>query len=310
MSLIFTSSNFITNIQEEASVKQYVYTYSPNVQKLKIENANKIVVHLWGGGGGGGGSHSVDFFIHCAGAGGGGSFTILDFPYYPTRREIFVEVIVGKGGNGGRYNNGNYIEAENGGNSIVYFKDNKGRILKEFISYGGHGGEGNGRKELTDPSVKRGGRGGSNTLFEEYILMGASYDSGDRGTRQGFPMGGNTTQNYGDHCQMNYLSVSGSGGGANFPLAEPNHGGSFILNKGGMGGETGALVAGGGGSTYYGRGGTGGTQAIPRGSDGETNSGAGGGGSISIYNPNNINSSRFLPGGNGANGMVIIEVYT
>jgi hypothetical protein len=304
MSLIFTSSNFISNVQEEATVKQHVYTYSPIVQTLKIENANKIVVHLWGGGGGGGGSHSITTGNPNAGAGGGGSFTILDFPYYPTRKEIFVEVIVGKGGKGGYYNVPNYFNAENGGNSIVIFKDGRGRVLKEFISYGGKGGQGNG--DWSSPTVN-GGSGGSNTLFEDYALMGAYYE---QGTNQSFPKGGSEEeQSYGDHCQMNYLSVSGSGGGANFPVHGPNDGGSFILQKGGLGGATGAYVAGGGGSTYYGRGGTGGRQGTPLGGDGELNSGAGGGGSISIYDPNNIEIYRRLPGGNGANGMVIIEVY-
>lgn len=307
MSLIFTSSNFISNVQDEATVKQHVFTYSPSVQKLKIENANKIVVHLWGGGGGGGGSHSVTTGKPNAGAGGGGSFTILDFPYYPTRKEIFVEVIVGKGGNGGYYMNGsNYINAENGGNSIVYFKDGRGRILKEFISYGGKGGQGNGDWSTIGPTAN-GGNGGSNTLFEDYALMGAYYE---QGTNQTFPQGGSSEQSYGDHCQMNYLSVSGSGGGANFPVDGPNHGGSFILQKGGLGGATGAHVAGGGGSTYYGRGGTGGRQGAHVGGNGELNSGAGGGGSISIYNQNNpSNTYRWIPGGNGANGMVILEVY-
>jgi hypothetical protein len=306
MSLIFTSSNFITTLQQEASVKQYVYTYNANVQRLKIENARKIVIHLWGGGGGGGGSNSINTTVISAGAGGGGAFTILDFPYYPTRRDIFVEVIVGKGGNGGSYiSNGNYVEAQNGGDTIVYFKDEKGRVLKEFISYGGKGGQGNGNK--TDTSLKRGGAGGSNTLEPEYILMGASYE---QGAEQRFPQGGNDIQSYGDHCQMNYLSVSGSGGGANFPTYGENHGGSFILNKGGLGGATGANVAGGGGSTYYGRGGAGGTSNSPIGGDGELNSGAGGGGSISIFTGNNTLTSRRLIGGNGANGMAVIEVYT
>jgi hypothetical protein len=306
MSLIFTSSNFISNIQEEASVKQHVFTYQPTVQKIKIENANKIVVHLWGGGGGGGGSHSITSGKPNAGAGGGGSFTILDFPYYPTRKEIFVEVNVGKGGNGGYYNNSqNYIPADNGGDSIVYFKDGQGRILKEFISYGGKGGQGNADLSSNGPTAN-GGNGGSNTLFEDYALMGAYYE---QGVKQSFPQGGSEEQTYGDHCQMNYLSVSGSGGGSNFPVKGPNDGGSFILHKGGLGGATGTYVAGGGGSTYYGRGGTGGRQGAPRGGAGELNSGAGGGGSVSIFDINNTANSRRLPGGNGANGMVVIEVY-
>jgi hypothetical protein len=306
MSLIFTSSNFITSIQEEATVKQHVFTYLSTIQRLKIENANKIVIHLWGGGGGGGGSHSVANSQISSGAGGGGAFTILDFPYYPTRNEIFVEVTVGKGGNGGYYTSGNYIEAENGGDTIVYFKDSKGRVLKEFISYGAKGGEGNGLFTNLDGEVKKGGDGGRNTKQNDYILMGALYESG---TRISYPKGGNTEQFYGDHCQMSYLSVSGSGGGANFPNKDVNDGGSFILQKGGMGGAIGTYVAGGGGSTYYGKGGDGGRSTNPIGGNGETNSGAGGGGSVSIFN-GNIQNSRYLQGGNGAHGMVIIEVYT
>jgi hypothetical protein len=305
MSLIFTSSNFITDVQDEAKVKQHVFTYTPNIQKITIKNANKIVVHLWGGGGGGGGSHSVTNTPN-AGAGGGGSFTILDFPYYPTRHEIFVEVLVGKGGNGGYYNDVfAYVPAEKGGDSIVYFKDGKGRILKEFISYGAEGGQGNANYWDIEPTAN-GGTGGSNTLFEDYALMGAYYE---QGTNQTFPKGGSPEQSYGDHCQMNYLSVSGSGGGSNFPVNGRNDGGSFILQKGGLGGDKGSYVAGGGGSTYYGRGGAGGRQGAPRGGDGELNSGAGGGGSMSIYDSSNSSNSRRLRGGNGANGMVILEVY-
>jgi hypothetical protein len=307
MSLIFTSSNYINNVQDEATVRQYVYGYSPNVQRLKIENANKIVVHLWGGGGGGGGAHSPGGTY--AGAGGGGSFTILDFPYYPTRKEIFVEVFVGKGGNGGYFINSTYFEAEDGGTTVVYFKDGRGRILKEFTSYGGKGGKGNGSVAGNNNPVqiRKGGNGGSNTLVENYALMGAYYE---QNAIQKFPQGGSITQPYGDHCQMNYLSVSGSGGGANTPIEAPNHGGSFILQKGGLGGETGSTVAGGGGSTYYGRGGTGGRQGSPVGGDGELNSGAGGGGSLSIYDINGDpgNYSR-LRGGKGADGLVVIEVY-
>ena len=305
MSLIFTSSNFLSNVQEEATVQQHVYTYTPSVQNLNIENANKIVVHLWGGGGGGGGSHSITNGTPNAGGGGGGSFTILDFPYYPTRKEIFVEVVVGKGGRGGYFNGPTYINAEDGGNTIVYFKDGRGRILKEFISYGGKGAEGNGDWSNVEPT-KKGGNGGSNTLFQDYALMGAYYE---QGASQSFPQGGSSEQTYGDHCQMNYLSVSGSGGGANFPVKGPNDGGSFILQKGGAGGAMGEYVAGGGGSTYYGRGGAGGRLETPIGTDGELNSGAGGGGSVSIYSSTTTYPYFRLRGGNGANGMAILEVY-
>jgi hypothetical protein len=303
MSLIFTSSNFITSVNVEASVKQHVCKYTQNEQKIKIENANKIVVHLWGGGGGGGGGRTNDPNKKMFGAGGGGSFTILDFPYYPTRKEILVEVIVGKGGSGGFFTGTRYNEAQNGGNTIVYFKDMKGRILKEFISYGGNGGQGNG--SITD-SLKKGGDGGRNTLVQDYILMGAVYE---QNALQSFPKGGNINRSTtGDHCQMNYLSVSGSGGGSNLTTEGPNHGGSFILNKGGMGGNKGEEVAGGGGSTYYGKGGNGGTITNPIGGDGEMDSGAGGGGSIAICTDSTKPIS--VRGGNGAHGMAIIEVYT
>jgi len=313
MSLIFTSSNFITNIKEEAGVTQYVYTYSPIVQKQKIEKAKKIVVHMWGGGGGGGGACAVtqtlNKVVPSSGAGGGGSFTILDFPYYPTKKDIFIEVNVGKGGEGGYYlSNGRYVEAQDGGNSIVYFKDGKGRVLKEFISYGGKGGGGNGS---SNNSLQRGGDGGRNTLYNGYILMGASYEQNGIHSH---PKGGSSSQIYGDNCQMNYLSVSGSGGGgsANFGPDEMNHGGSFILNKGGEGGRytdptsnTYIGGGGGGGSTYYGKGGNGGGNGGGNevGGDGEANSGAGGGGAISV------SVTARNKGGNGGNGMVVIEVY-
>ena len=308
MSLIFNDSNFVQNVQEEGKIKQYVFYYSENIQKFTIENAVKIVVHCWGGGGGGGGSTVQNTFV-VSGAGGGGSFTILDFPFYPFKDYYEIEVIVGKGGKGGYFSNNNYIDAENGGDTIVRFLDRNKRIQKEFVSYGGKGGKGNA------VNFVQGGDGGMNTLTPNNPLMGANYvgDSVLRG-----PLGGNEDQPYGDHCQMNYLSVSGSGGGSNKGITGySNDGGSFIMNAGGIGNENGTR-AGGGGSTYYGKGGDGGVlyngtgQQNFKGQDGEPNSGAGGGGSISkILNSSSAQSliTSNVSGGNGANGLAVIEVY-
>jgi hypothetical protein len=309
MSLIFNSSNFISAIaaiEEETKVKQNVFYYSPSMQILNIKNAKKIVVHIWGGGGGGGGA-LYDNSSSGAGAGGGGAFTILDYPYYPLKNELNAEIVVGKGGSGGFYTrvgtvNNSYVPAQNGGDTIVRLKDIKGKILKEFVSYGGKGGQGN--VTLAQGFVN-GGNGGTNSLYQgttgDKGLMNAYYVGG-------LPKGGSELQPYGDHCQMNYLSVSGSGGGANSTQYGPNHGGSFILNKGGMGGATGSVSGGGGGSTYYGKGGDGGKPNSFQGKDGESNSGAGGGGAINIRNANGSNP-RFMAGGNGAHGLVVLEVY-
>ena len=322
MSLIFNDSNFIQDVKQEAKIQQYVFYYQPNIQKVIIKNAIKIVVHCWGGGGGGGGSNKINNGIIVSGAGGGSAFTILDFPFYPFKDVFEIQVQVGKGGDGGKFIKGSYIEAEDGGNTIVKFLDNNQRIQKEFVSYGGGGGKGN------SVQLVNGGNGGMNTIYYSISrtggtgegtgpetggrnykpLMGANY-IGD--SIFNFPRGGTELQVYGDHCQMNYLSVSGSGGGANHAVEDYlNHGGSFILNKGGQGGtSTGTDVrGGGGGSSYYGKGGDGGslsmTRVLARGQDGEPNSGAGGGGSISFYT-----DSNFLEGGRGANGLAVIEVY-
>jgi hypothetical protein len=323
MSLIFNDSNFIQNVQEEGKIKQYIFYYEPIIQKIKIENAVKIVVHCWGGGGGGGGSRIQGTDI-VSGSGGGGAFTILDFPFYPFKEYFDIEVQVGKGGEGG------YSQAENGGDTIVRIKDRNGRIQKEFVSYGGEGGKGNSTQfvkggdggmnlkngvifsEASGTSGSSGTSGPSGAPYYKTIssLMGANYVSDSILT---FPKGGKEEQPYGDHCQMSYLSVSGSGGGANFGATGfSNHGGSFILQQGGLGAET--KRAGGGGSTYYGRGGDGGilyegtgATSLFLGKNGEINSGAGGGGSISKYNLDQV--SALAKGGNGANGLAIIEVY-
>ncbi len=316
MSLIFNDSNFLNSIQEEAKIKQHVFYYQPSIQNLIIKDAIKIVVHCWGGGGGGGGALSNSVRTKCSGAGGGGSFTILDFPFYPNKDYLEVEVQVGKGGSGGYCNTFNYFEAENGGDTIVKFKDRKGRIFKEFVSYGGKKGEGNGLVSNPDSfEIKKGGDGGMNTTQSSYALMGANYV---RDSELSYPNGGDQFQNYGDHCQMNYLSVSGSGGGANyFSLIHNNDGGSFVLQPSGKGGLTGSnkIVAGGGGSTYYGKGGDGGEEFMGGssirnfiGKNGEINSGAGGGGSVSKYFTNETTSAS-VRGGDGANGMAVIEVY-
>jgi hypothetical protein len=311
MALLFDQTNFINTLTEEKTIKQFVYYYTNSKQTLEVFKAKKLVFHLWGGGGGGGGADSNKNKVN-TGAGGGGSFTILDFPYYPTKHNLFIEIEVGKGGNGGKYNLSNYIEAENGGKTTVLVKDKSGRILKEFISFGGKAGQGNG---YLDEKIKKGGDGGSNSIQEDYVLMGAVFE---KNFQQSFPKGGNdqTGVYNGDHCQMNYLSVSGSGGGANYSLLGNNDGGSFLLQPGGKGytGATGQnsniITGGGGGSTYYGRGGDGGykgTTINNKGKDGEPNSGAGGGGSYCLFST--IGSNRFISGGNGAHGMVVIEVY-
>jgi hypothetical protein len=320
MSLIFNTSNFIQQPDpNEKKIKQYVFYYHPLVQKININNPKKIVVHCWGGGGGGGGAEAnAAKRGPNSGSGGGGSFTILDFPFYPEKDQLSIEVQIGKGGSGGYFKQTNYIQSENGGDTVVKFIDIKGRIYKEFVSYGGAGGQGNG---ILNDILKKGGNGGTNTKYNG-VLMNANYVADSELT---FPKGGRGDQNYGDHCQMNYLSVSGSGGGANFSIYDNNDGGSFILNAGGKGGQTGdfrynvkAKTAGGGGSTYYGKGGDGGFYLINSsnqfvlgdnaGKSGDKNSGSGGGGSIAFL-PSTSTQSIRVSGGDGANGMAVIEVY-
>jgi hypothetical protein len=259
MSLQFNPSNtnFISTLQDEADVNQYVFQASNTVQKLNLTNVNKIVVHCWGGGGGGGSSQSGP------GAGGGGSFTILDFPYYPVVQEINVEAEVGFGGTGGYYNtvttnytdvSSTYVPASNGQMTKLTLKNGSGRILKEFVSYGGIGGGGN----VGYLNIANGGGGGNNStiLNSTSALMDAYWI---RGNVNSLPAGGNAISSFGEHCQINYMNVTGSGGGASKNLGSSNDGGSFLLQEGGKGSNSNIEIVygGGGGSTYYGRGGDG-----------------------------------------------------
>jgi hypothetical protein len=259
MSLQFNPSNtnFISTLQDEADVEQFVFQASNELQKITINNVNKMVVHCWGGGGGGGSSHNG------TGAGAGGSFTILDFPYYPVVEEVYVEAQVGFGGTGGHYiptltneviTGATYVPASNGQLTQLTFKTGDGRILKEFVSYGGYGGGGNvGMTGFAD-----GGPGGFNSLVlnSSYALMDAYYI---RGPVNSLPGGGNQIKPSGDHCQINYMNVTGSGGGASRNLGSNNDGGSFLLHEGGKGSSSDLypIFGGGGGSTYYGKGGDG-----------------------------------------------------
>jgi hypothetical protein len=308
MSLSFKDSNFLVDTNSLGAVQQYVFYYSPQVQRLTLNYAEKIVVHCWGGGGGGGAS------FNGTGSGGGGSFTILDFPYFPFEDEIYLEVEVGKGGSGGYYSSSsssNYIPAQNGGNTIVKFKNISGRVLKEFISYGGKGGAGNMPLNGGSGIILPGGDPGGNSLVNNLSnpLMDAYFFK--NGTSQ-IPRGGTGSFMTGDHCQINYMNVTGGGGGTNMAKNVRNDGGSFILNRGGNGGTpftssvSYPVSGGGGGSTYYGKGGDGLTSnSNPNGTNADPDSGAGGGGAGML----NTNNNFTIRGGNGGNGLVIIEYY-
>lgn len=314
MSITFKDSNFLVDTKDLVSVQQYVFNYQPGIQYLKLNNAEKIVLHCWGGGGGGGTS------FNGTGSGGGGSFTILDFPYYPIDTDVFIEVQVGKGGSGGFYTGtigSSYVPAQNGENTTVLYKNVAGRVLKEFISYGGKAGAGNQPFNSGNGPLLAGGDPGGNSLVNNLgnPLMGAYFYKNNASQ---IPRGGGFTgtagtgtagtQLTGDHCQINYMNVTAGGGGANIPRGQRNDGGSFLLNKGGLGGNSlnFPVYGGGGGSTYYGKGGDGLTSLTnPNGTNGETDSGAGGGGAGMINSSNNFTKR----GGNGGNGMVIIEYY-
>ena len=260
MSLQFNTSNtnFVSTLADEADVNQYVIQASNSLQKFTITNVNKMVVHCWGGGGGGGSS------ANGMGAGGGGSFTVLDFPYYPTIQEIYVEAQVGFGGTGGHYNvvtnreqvTATYVPASDGQRTQLTLKTIDGRILKEFVCYGGLGGGG----DASSNTLVNGGGGGTNSLIlnPTTALMDAYWI---RGNVNSLPTGGNLIKTIGDHCQINYMNVTGSGGGANNNYGSGNDGGSFLLNEGGKGADpTNKILpisGGGGGSTYYGKGGDG-----------------------------------------------------
>jgi hypothetical protein len=301
MTLQFQDSNYINQFNVDA---QHVFYHQNQVQKMKINNCNKIVVHLVGAGGGGGYGY---------GGGGGSGFTILDFPYFPFKEDVTLEITVGKGGSGGTATQ----PAQDGTPSIVkIFKGETNTIVKEFVAYGGKAGEDYYDLEWKSDynyDLKKGGDGGMNTIYKKQ-LMNVVYPNG------GAPIGGNNEATSGSDCRIYYLAVSGAGGGSNKSTRPPpsvnkikNNGGSFILHKGGQGyteGSSDYNIGGGGGASYFGYGGRGGIRSIlsnPNGQDGEENTGAGGGGGSFIE----INSlvKQKGNGGNGANGMVIIENY-
>lgn len=309
MTLYFNNSNYIENVNVET---QEFFEYNQNEQKMIIYNASKINIHMCGAGGGGGYGY---------GGGGGSGFTILDFPYYPFKNNIIIKVQVGKGGKGGYKMNMQSYPAEKGGETIVNICEGENNILKEFICYGGEPGED--YFDITYNSsyvyqFKKGGNGGMNTKKNQ-ALMNAYYVNQSTSTL-GRPEGGNTNNTNGSDARIYYLGVSGAGGGANLGFYKrdnennkkiSNNGGSFILNEGGKGyiysaTSTDFNIGGGGGSSYFGKGGNGGTYITnANGSNAEANSGAGGGGGSIINRGNNILIGN---GGDGGDGGVIIEV--
>lgn len=266
-------------------------------------------------GGGGGGGYGY-------GGGGGGSFTILDFPYYSLQDDVTIEIVVGKGGTKGAKVNGENIPAQRGGDTIVKIYQGKtNNLIKEFVCYGGEPGEDYFDVQWKEDylyQIKKGGNGGMNTKTEN-ALMNAVYPLAN------IPLGGDGEEyTSGADCRIYYLGISGSGGGSNRNTRPPaegapvsnikNNGGSFILYPGGMGAPDYQQVTngnynigGGGGSTYFGKGGDGGSVArLGQGLDGEENSGSGGGGGSIVKVNGNTHIGN---GGNGANGLVIIEQY-
>lgn len=351
MTLHFQKSNYLENIEIES---QHLFEYSPDVQIIKINNSNKITLHMWGGGGGGGYGY---------GGGGGSAFTILDFPYYPFKNDIRLEIKIGKGGTGGYKVSSTKYSAQKGGDTMVrIYEGETDRILKEFVCYGGEPGE-----DYFDISnnysfnyqFKKGGNGGMNTNKTK-ALMNAYYVNNSLSK----PLGGNSDDSNGNDTRIYYLSVSGAGGGANLANYNDrtnvtnvtNSGGSFILYPGGSGfinkeeeqhveyfSGIGVSytrdynIGGGGASSYFGKGGNGGTFVNnANGFNAESNSGAGGGGGSIISRlpipptMGNINGldnylkglnqqsrNNYLAqnttvligrGGNGGNGAVIIEI--
>lgn len=307
MSLYFQKSNYLENIDIES---QHLFEYSPEIQTIKINNSNKITVHMWGGGGGGGYGY---------GGGGGSSFTILDFPYYPFKNDIRLEMQIGKGGSGGYKVGATGYSAQKGGDTILrIFEGETDRILKEFVCYGGEPGEDYFDVSYNNSFVyqfKRGGNGGMNTQKTK-ALMNAYYVNNSISSLSK-PLGGNIDDSNGNDTRIYYLAVSGAGGGANLAnytnrtstTEIRNSGGSFLLYPGGSGFTNENLdynIGGGGASSYFGKGGNGGTFVNnANGFDAESNSGAGGGGGSIIKRNTTVLIGR---GGNGGNGAVIIEI--
>ena len=294
MTLQFQDSNYINNFNVNA---QHVFYHQNTIQKMKINNSNKIVFHLVGAGGGGGYGY---------GGGGGSGFTILDFPYFPNKNDVTLEIVVGKGGSGGNIvNNVNY-PAQDGTDTIVkIFRGETNTLIKEFHAYGGKAGEDYWNLEWKEDYIydlKKGGNGGMNTKYKK-VLMNVNYPNQNT---NGVPLGGDDNNTSGLDCRIYYLAVSGAGGGSNKSTRPnsvskiKNDGGSFILHKGGRGYEEGSTLyntGGGGGASYFGYGGS-------AGQDGEPDTGAGGGGGSFVQN-----NLQIRKGGNGANGLVIIENY-
>ena len=309
MTLYFNRSNYIGNNLENIFQVQEVFDYLPRTQILKINNSKKVVFHICGAGGGGG----FGF-----GGGGGSGFTILDFPMYPLGDDIQVEMNIGKGGSGGTLQN----PAQNGGDTVVrVYQGESDVLLKEFVCYGGGAGQDYFDVSSTHTTgIKNGGRGGMNTKKYKSLMNAYYIQYNDEGRsnfedqsvsnefgRQRYPYGGSSYSgtSAGDSTNIYYLAVSGAGGGCNqFIGTDKNDGGSFLFYEGGAGDRTNTSTGGGGASSYFGKGGNGGTLATQwNGTDGEEGCGCGGGGGSFGGNTNKGN------GGNGSHGVVMIEIY-
>jgi hypothetical protein len=313
MSLYFNRSNYIGSNIENIFQVQEVFDYSPQTQIIKVNNSKKNVFHICGAGGGGG---------YGLGGGGGSGFTILDFPYYPFEDDIRVELNIGKGGSGGSVIGSSTKPSQPGGDTIVRIYQGESMvILKEFVCYGGGPGQDYFDVSLTNKSsIKSGGRGGMNTKKYRSLMNAYYIQDHDEGRldfedqsisnefgRQRYPYGGSmySSKSSGDSTNIYYLSVSGAGGGCNQYVGdEKNDGGSFLFYEGGSGDRSQLLTGGGGGSSYFGKGGNGGNSSTNwHGTDGEFGCGCGGGGGSFLNNTTKGN------GGNGSNGVVILEIY-
>jgi hypothetical protein len=281
-------------------------------------NSSNNKVHLYGAGGGGAGCRfDSDANTRAAGSGGGGGgYTVV--ANFQASLGSTISYQIGLGGNGGTANS----NGENGGNTIW-----------SNVTYtaGGGGGGTTASTPSSTPGLGglgatyNGGNGGSGSIVPP---GGPSVGGGGGGGAGGpFGIGGNG----GEGFTTNLATSAGGGGGgsgggtngANANSTAAGSGGNSYLGIGSGAQSSGGTFGGGGGGGRAGNvGGTGGTGVEILNSIG---GGGGGGGTANIDAPNNqrtmlyggggggggsITSTGILRnGGNGANGVIIIEYY-
>ena len=290
--------NDIYNFNNIIDTNDYYFVFNLTEKNNIITFYNNIIctIFIIGGGGGGG-----NFY---GGGGGAGS-------YYYSSNILFTEnttyqIFIGKGGNGGIYNN---ISGTNGGDTYISIYNTNSNILS--VRGGGCGG-GYINNLPNNGGCGGGGIGFNGNLDDRYIING-SISSNEYTNGIGFDGG------YGINDNSSYLLLGGGGGGIGGNGYNANN------NKSGNGGD-GLIIniknfnecyGGGGGGGYenitgnlpgyggiakdnnniiYKSGGDGGNNNINKGENGIT-SGAGGGGGGYLGN-----------GGNGADGCVIIKI--